>query len=166
MIRGLLEFARLGQREIQMVPVDLNLIVRDARSAMSSETENRPVSWSVAPLPTVRGDPSLLQLAFVNLLSNAVKYSRTREQPSVAIDSEFDPSTGSRIRIRDNGVGFDMAHAQRLFYPFERLHSAAQFEGTGMGLANVRRIMDRHGGSVWAESVEGDGATFTLLFRM
>lgn len=164
MVRGLLEFARLGQREIEMVPVDLNLVVQEARGALSHESEDRPVSWSVAPLPVVRGDPSLLLLAFVNLLSNAVKYSHKREQPSVAIDSQPDP-TGPRIRIRDNGVGFDMAYAQRLFYPFERLHSVAEFEGTGMGLANVRRIMERHGGSVRGESAVGEGATFTLLFR-
>jgi two-component system, sensor histidine kinase and response regulator len=166
MVRGLLEFARLGQGEIQMVPVDLNLVVQEARSAVSHETEDRAVSWSVAPLPVVRGDPSLLLLAFVNLLSNAVKYSRKRDQPSITIDSQSDPSTGPRIRIRDNGVGFDMAHAKRLFYPFERLHSVAEFEGTGMGLANVRRIMERHGGSVRGESAVGEGATFTLLFRM
>lgn len=166
MVRGLLEFARLGQKAIEMGPVDLNLVVQDARNAVSHETEDRAVSWSVAPLPVVRGDPSLLLLAFVNLLSNAVKYSRTREQPSIVIDSQLDPSTGPRIRIRDNGVGFDMAQAQRLFHPFERLHSVAEFEGTGMGLANVRRIMERHGGSVRGESVVGEGATFTLLFRM
>lgn len=164
MIRGLLEFARLGQNEIQLVPVDLNLIVQDARRAISHDAEDKVVSWSVAPLPVVRGDPSLLQLAFVNLLSNALKYSRTREQPSLVIDSVSDP-TGPRIRIRDNGVGFDMEHAKRLFCPFERLHSVTEFEGTGMGLANVRRIMERHGGSVRGESVMGEGATFTLLFR-
>ena len=165
MIRGLLEFARLGQREIKMAPVDLNLIVQSARGALAHETEDRAVSWSAAPLPVVRGDPSLLLLAFVNLLSNAIKYSRTREHPSITIDSQCDPSTGPMIRIRDNGVGFDMAHAQRLFHPFERLHSVAEFEGTGMGLANVRRIMERHGGSVRAESLVGEGATFTLRFR-
>ncbi|NPC57814.1 sensor histidine kinase [Caenimonas soli] len=165
MIRGLLEFARLGERQIEMVPVDLSVIVQYARFALGHETGKPAVSWTVAALPMVRGDPALLQLAFVNLLSNALKYSRTREQPSITIDSQIDPSTGPMIRIRDNGVGFDMAHAQRLFHPFERLHSNTQFEGTGMGLANVRRIMERHGGSVRAESVEGEGATFTLMFR-
>jgi two-component system, sensor histidine kinase and response regulator len=114
----------------------------------------------------VRGDPSLLQLAFVNLLSNALKYSRTRERPSITIEGQCDSPAGPWVRIRDNGVGFDMAHAQRLFNPFERLHSTAEFEGTGMGLANVRRIMERHGGCVRGESVVGEGATFTLLFRI
>lgn len=165
MVRGLLEFARLGQRQIEMVPVDLNVVVQKARNALGQESGTQAVSWTTAALPMVRGDPTLLQLAFVNLLSNAVKYSRTREQPSIVIDSPPDMSAGPVIRIRDNGVGFDMAHAQRLFHPFERLHNNTQFEGSGMGLANVRRIMERHGGSVRAESVEGEGATFTLLFR-
>jgi len=165
MVSGLLEFARLGQREIQMVPVDLNLVVAQARTTVSQGTEKRSVSWLVAPLPMVRGDPSLLLLAFVNLLSNAVKYSRTRAQPSITIEGETDLSKGSTVvRICDNGVGFDMAHAQRMFLPFERLHSVAQFEGTGMGLANVRRIMERHRGAVQAESVVDEGATFTLSF--
>ncbi|MES2939232.1 MAG: response regulator [Pseudomonadota bacterium] len=165
MVRGLLEFARLGQREIDMVPVDLNLLLQNARSALAHEAEKTSVTWSTAALPMVQGDPTLLLLALINLLSNAIKYSRTREQPSIAIDSLSDPSLGIMIRIRDNGVGFDMAHARRLFHPFERLHSSTEFEGTGMGLANVRRIMERHGGSVRSESVRGEGATFTLVFR-
>ena len=165
MVRGLLEFARLGQKTIETVPVDLNQVVQDARSALDHEAQRAAVTWSVAPLPLVRGDPSLLLLAFINLLSNGIKYSGTRNQPAIWIDGQAGPGTARAIRIRDNGVGFDMAHAGRLFSPFERLHNAAEFEGTGMGLANVRRIMERHGGSVQAESVPGQGATFTLLFR-
>jgi len=165
MIRGLLEFARLGQKTIDMVPVDLNKVVDAARAALADEAAALPVSWTVGPLPVVRGDPALLQLAFVNLLSNGIKYSRTREQPSIDIEAHFDAGKGHAIRIRDNGVGFDMAYAGNLFRPFERLHAAADFEGTGMGLANVRRTMERHGGSVHAESAPGKGATFTLLFR-
>ncbi|MBI5276848.1 MAG: response regulator [Burkholderiales bacterium] len=164
MIRGLLEFARLGQRDIEVVPVDLNQLVQDARTALAHEVEAHSVGWSAGELPVVRGDPALLLLAFVNLLSNALKYSRTRERPLVSIEATARAS-GHAVRIRDNGVGFDMAQSDRLFRPFERLHSAAEFEGTGMGLANVRRIMERHGGSVQAESVQGHGATFTLLFR-
>jgi len=165
MIRGLLEFARLGQRKIEMAPVDLNLVVQGARSALAPETAARAPTWTVDPLPVVRGDPSLLLLAFVNVLSNSIKYSRTRQQPAIDIEGHTDPARGHAIRIRDNGVGFDMAYAGSLFSPFERLHSAAEFEGTGMGLANVRRIMERHGGSVHAESAPDRGATFTLIFR-
>lgn len=165
MIRGLLEFARLGQKKIAMAPVDLNQLVQDALDALAPELQGPPVTWTIAPLPRVHGDSALLTLAFVNLLSNGIKYSRTRERPAITIDSHSDPATGHAVRIRDNGVGFDMAHAGRLFTPFERLHSATEFEGTGIGLANVRRIMERHGGSVHAESAPGQGATFTLVFR-
>lgn len=165
MIRGLLEFARLGQKTIEMVPVDLNQVVHAARSALAHEAATRAVTWKIGPLPVVRGDPALLQLAFVNLISNGIKYSRTREQPSIDIDGHSDAVKGHAIRVRDNGVGFDMAYAENLFRPFERLHSAADFEGTGMGLANVRRIMERHGGTVHAESAPDQGATFNLLFR-
>lgn len=165
MIRGLLDFARLGQRKIDKVPVDLNQVVTAARGALAHEAVSRTITWKVGPLPVVRGDAALLQLAFVNLLSNGMKYSRTRQQPSIEIDSHSNAGKGHSVRVRDNGVGFDMAHAENLFRPFERLHSAAEFEGTGMGLANVRRIMEGHGGTVSAESAPDHGATFTLLFR-
>ena len=164
MIRGLLEFARLGQRALETAPVDLNELVHEARNALAHESEMRPVIWSVAPLPVVHGDRALLLLAFVNLLSNGLKYSRTREQAIIAVESLPRQSRGYVVQVRDNGVGFDMARAGRLFTPFERLHSASDFEGTGLGLANVRRIMERHGGSIHAHSVPGEGATFTLVF--
>jgi signal transduction histidine kinase len=165
MIQGLLEFARLGERTMQTVPVDLNRVVAQARDALADELESRPVALDVAPLPVVAGDPALLQLAFINLLSNGIKYSRASEQPQIRIEPAPDSGAGPAVRIQDNGVGFDMGAAQRLFRPFERLHSASEFEGTGLGLANVRRIMERHGGSVRAEAVPGKGATFTLVFR-
>lgn len=165
MIRGLLEFARLGQRTIDMVEVDLADVVQAARHALAHQLAARPVHWTIAPLPVVRGDAALLQLAFVNLLSNAVKYSSTREQPAVIVDVTTAESGTHAVRVRDNGVGFDMAHADKLFKPFERLHGTSEFEGTGMGLANVRRIMERHGGTVQAEAAPGQGAAFTLLFR-
>ncbi|WP_158290258.1 MASE4 domain-containing protein [Ramlibacter sp. WS9] len=163
MIRSLLEFARLGQKEIDAEAVDLNLLLQEARNTLATDT-GAPVAWVIGPLPTVRGDPSLLLLALVNLLSNAVKYSRGREQPQIRVEGEADPAGGSRVRISDNGIGFDMAQAGRLFRPFERLHTVAAFEGTGMGLANVRRIMERHGGNVQVEAAPGEGATFTLVF--
>jgi light-regulated signal transduction histidine kinase (bacteriophytochrome) len=164
MIRGLLDFARLGQRKIEKVPVDLNQVVTSARAALAHEAASRTVTWKVGQLPVVHGDTALLQLAFVNLLSNGLKYSRTRPRPSIEIDGRSDPRTGHTVRVRDNGVGFDMVYAKDLFRPFERLHSASEFEGTGMGLANVRRIMERHGGTVSADSAPDQGATFTLHF--
>jgi signal transduction histidine kinase len=164
MIEELLQFARLGQEEIEAVPVDLNRVVEHARKALARELESKAVACRVAPLPVVQGDEALLSLVFVNLLSNGIKYSRTREQPMIEIDCAVEEAGGRTVQIRDNGVGFDMAHATRLFTPFERLHSAREFEGTGMGLANVRRIMERHGGSVRGNSSPGQGATFTLSF--
>lgn len=163
MIRSLLEFARLGQKKIEAVPVDLSRLVHEARSTLA-DADTAAITWSVGPLPVVHGDPSLLLLALVNLLSNAVKYSRECERPRIRIEGEADPAGAHRIRISDNGIGFEMKEAGRLFRPFERLHSARAFEGTGMGLANVRRIMERHGGWVDAVAAPGEGATFTLVF--
>jgi signal transduction histidine kinase len=165
MIQALLQFARLGEKDIRTIPVDLNELVEEARRALARELEENSVECRVTRLPVVRGDPSLIQLALVNLLSNGIKYTRPRDQRWIEIDSSFNESGGGyAVSVRDNGVGFDMAHATRLFAPFERLHSAAEFEGTGMGLANVRRIMERHGGSIRANSAPGLGATFTLVF--
>jgi signal transduction histidine kinase len=163
MIQGLLQFARLGQRELQLETVDLNGVIEEARKALALELQDGGVDLRVAPLPQVQGDPALLALAFVNLLSNAIKYSRGREPPVVDVLAHEEAGEAI-VRVRDNGVGFDMAHAGRLFTPFERLHSAKEFEGTGMGLANVSRIMERHGGSIRAESSPGEGATFVLQF--
>lgn len=164
MIRGLLEFARLGHRQIDAVPVDLNRLLHEAQSSLAGDAGASQVTWSVGPLPVVRGDPALLLLAVVNLLSNAMKYSRGSERPRIRVEYRADPAGGQQVRISDNGIGFDVAEAGRLFRPFERLHTNGAFEGTGMGLANVRRIMERHGGSVGAEAVPGKGATFTLVF--
>lgn len=162
MIRSLLDFARLGQEKMDAVPVDLNRLLQEARSTLDADAA--AITWSIGPLPCVRGDSSLLLLAVVNLLSNAVKYSRGREQPCIRVEGWSDPEGGHRLRISDNGIGFDMTEAGRLFRPFERLHTQAAFEGTGMGLANVRRIMERHGGTVEAEAVPDEGAAFTLVF--
>jgi signal transduction histidine kinase len=106
-----------------------------------------------------------LLLVFINLLSNAVKYSRTQARPVVCVEAQPHPPEGHVIQVRDNGVGFEMSQAGRLFSPFERLHSARDFEGTGMGLANVRRIVERHGGTVTAQSQPGQGATFNVILR-
>lgn len=165
MIRSLLEFARLGQGGIEARLVDLNRVVDEARGTLAADPNSaRVVNWKVEPLPVVHGDPSLLQLAVVNLLSNALKYSQTREVTEIRITSETDAAGGTRLSVADNGIGFEKKEADRLFRPFERLHAPTEFEGTGMGLANVRRIMERHGGSVEAEAVPDQGAVFTLVF--
>lgn len=164
MIKALLDFAGLGQAQVRRETVDLNAVVAEARAALPPGDGPAP-QWSIGPLPAVRGDAALLVLAFVNLLSNAVKYSRTQAQPRITVDAVPGAGHTQLVRVRDNGVGFDMAQAGRLFSPFQRLHQQPEFEGTGMGLANVLRIMQKHGGQVLAESAPGAGASFTLVFR-
>ena len=127
----------------------------------------RDIRWEIDELPDVFGDKSLLRLVIMNLLSNAVKFTSTRQQAKIKIGCK-DEEDNITCSVRDNGVGFDMKHVDRLFGAFQRLHSRAEFEGTGIGLANVQRIISRHGGKVisrhggrvWAEGVVGQGATF------
>jgi signal transduction histidine kinase len=160
LIDALLAFSRMGRAEMLHTQVDLNTIVRQAQRDAAQADPARGVEWVIGDLPTVPGDPAMLQLVFCNLLSNAFKYSRT--QPVATIEVGHSNGTGveSIVYVKDNGVGFDMAYAGRLFGVFQRLHRAEEFEGTGIGLANVHRIVARHGGRVWAESEPGKGATF------
>jgi len=139
--------------------VDLDVVVREAVLEVSREAR-KDIRWDVRPLPHVQGDPSMLRLVFVNLLSNAVKYSSNRPHPVIEVNVDGAGSTAAVVYVRDNGVGFDMAYADKLFGIFQRLHSSDEFEGTGIGLANVRRIVHRHGGKVWGEGVVDGGATF------
>jgi signal transduction histidine kinase len=162
MILDLLAFARLGETPLQRTPVDLGELLRAARQMVEREAEGRQVDWRIGPLPTVLADASLLEHVFVNLLSNAVKYTRPRERALIEVDSGPAASGGHIIRVRDNGVGFDSGSASQLFSPFHRMHRQDEFEGTGIGLANVKRIVERHGGSVTAESKPGAGAVFSV----
>jgi light-regulated signal transduction histidine kinase (bacteriophytochrome) len=123
-------------------------------------TNGQPIAWTVHDLPLVHADRSLLRIVFVNLLSNAVKYSSTRAQSEIEIGAAAGAAGETVLFVRDNGVGFDMQYAHKLFGVFQRLHSADEFEGTGIGLANVSRIVHRHGGRVWAESALDCGAVF------
>jgi light-regulated signal transduction histidine kinase (bacteriophytochrome) len=160
LIDALLVFSRMGRAEMLYTRVDLNTIVRTAQRDVMQSEPDRQVEWVVQPLPEVAGDPSMLQLVFTNLLSNAFKYSRQRPDARIEVGSKDGAAGEAVIFVRDNGVGFDMAYANRLFGVFQRLHRAEEFEGTGIGLANVQRIVARHGGRVWAESKPGQGATF------
>lgn len=162
MIRDLLAFARLGETELKREMLSLDAVVRAARQMVEPEARGRAVDWQIAALPVVRGDASLLEQVFVNLLSNALKYTRPREVARIEVGSHPVAEVGHTVWVRDNGVGFDPAHASRLFSPFQRLHPAEQFEGNGIGLANVKRIVERHGGSVIAQSQPDQGATFLL----
>ncbi|MGO9952084.1 MAG: PAS domain S-box protein [Dissulfurispiraceae bacterium] len=159
LIDHLLEFSRLGRSEIQKTKVNLNELVRRVVQEIQEESEGRKIQWDIDELPEVLGDRTLLRLVMVNLLSNAVKFTRTRPQAEIRIGCK-DEGDIFTCSISDNGVGFDMKYADRLFGVFQRLHTQKDFEGTGIGLANVQRIIARHGGKVWAESAVGHGATF------
>lgn len=162
LIDDLLAFARIGRTELRLQPVRLDEIVQDVRRSFAGETEGRRIEWELQPLPVVRGDPSLLRQAFVNLMGNAVKYTGRQPEARITVGPVDDAEHPGEITvaIRDNGAGFDMKYAKKLFGVFQRLHSSAEFEGTGVGLANVRRIIQRHGGRIWAEGEPGKGAVF------
>jgi len=158
MIADLLTFSRIGRAEMHKLRFNLSDTVREVRRDLQAQTQNRTISWKVAELPEVYGDPFLLQQAVFNLLANAVKYTRNRPEAMIEVAVETTPKEHV-ISVRDNGAGFDMKYASKLFGVFQRLHSSSEFEGTGIGLANVRRIIQRHGGRTWAEGVVNGGAT-------
>lgn len=159
LIDDLLVFSRIGRAEMRQVKVDLNSLADEVIQDLRVETHKRNVVWNRQDLPIVEGDPSLLRQVFVNLLANAVKYTRPRDPAIIDIGTVVS-SDEYTIFVRDNGVGFDMTYVGKLFGVFQRLHRADEFEGTGIGLANVQRIILRHGGRTWAEGRSGEGATF------
>jgi PAS domain S-box-containing protein len=162
LIDDLLSFSRMGRATLQPKEVDdhdalIATVIREGRW----EQADRPIEWHVGPLPRVHADPALLQQVWANLLDNAVKYSAKVAAPRIEIGVRSDPAAGEQVFfVRDNGAGFDMRYAGKLFGVFQRLHGPTEFEGTGIGLANVRRIVLRHGGRTWAEGAPGRGATF------
>jgi PAS domain S-box-containing protein len=160
LIDELLAFSRLGREEVRSSPVDLSSLVREAIGEVERDSNGRDVRWTVGELPPVTGDASLLRQVFINLLSNAVKYTSPRAVASIEVGSVPGDSGEVVCFVRDNGVGFDMKYADKLFGVFQRLHGAGEFEGTGIGLANVRRVIQRHGGKTWAEGAINEGATF------
>ena len=162
LIEDLLEFTRVGRAALKKGPVDLNNLVAEVIRDMQQEIGERPVAWSIATLPSAIADKSLLRQVLANLLSNAVKYTRSNAETriEVGILPPVRPETAFVLFVRDNGVGFDMEHADKLFQPFSRLHAYAEFEGTGVGLSIVHNIIERHGGKTWAEGQKGVGAIF------
>jgi signal transduction histidine kinase len=165
LIDDLLSYSRMGLVEMVKKPVRLDAVVAAVVRDLEPTAAGKPVRWLLAPLPTVPGDESMLRLVLGNLLANAVKFSGRRDQAVVEVGSNRD---GNEIVVfvRDNGAGFDMKYADKLFGLFRRLHRIDEFEGTGLGLANVRRIIDRHGGRTWAESKVDEGATFYFSLPM
>lgn len=161
LIDGLLAFSRLGRSAVNLTAVDFTLLVDAVVNQIGHDTEGRVVDWVVAPdLPVVQGDALLLREVWANLLGNAYKYTRPRERARIEVGWSMDPVVGYTFFVRDNGVGFDTKYAQKLFGVFQRLHRASEFEGTGIGLALTRRIIERHGGTIWAESQLGEGSVF------
>ncbi|MEF2277980.1 PAS domain S-box protein [Deinococcus sp. YIM 134068] len=165
LIDDLLEFSRMGRQELRRGPVDLGAVVAEAWAALDPDRAGREVETHFAPLPTVQGDAALLTQVFSNLLGNALKYSRTRERAVVTVTAQTGPAEVT-VTVRDNGVGFDPRYADKLFGVFQRLHRAEEFEGTGIGLANVRRIVTRHGGRVRADATPGEGASFHVTLPL
>ncbi|HEV7925942.1 MAG TPA: ATP-binding protein [Verrucomicrobiae bacterium] len=160
LIDDLLALARLGRSELRKTEVNLDQLVQETLGDFQADTQERNIVWEIHPLPVVQADRNLMRLVLVNLISNAVKFTGARTQAKIEIGQAADENGATVIFIRDNGAGFDPRYASRLFGVFQRLHSQEQFEGTGIGLANVQRIIRRHGGRTWAEGAVDGGATF------
>jgi light-regulated signal transduction histidine kinase (bacteriophytochrome) len=159
LIDDLLSFSRMGRSAMSMQQVDLGTLTREVISELAPDAAGRIVHWRIGELPEVNGDRAMLRIALMNLISNALKFTRPRGETEIEISFRREDNEDI-VSVRDNGVGFDMAYADRLFGVFQRLHCEEEFEGTGIGLANVRRIISRHGGRTWAEGEVGRGATF------
>jgi light-regulated signal transduction histidine kinase (bacteriophytochrome) len=159
LIDDLLVFSRMARSEMMLAQVDLRQLVDETIQQLAGETQQRNINWKCQTLPVVPGDRSMLRQVFVNLLANAVKYTRPRDPAEIEVGCLSDSADEVVVYVRDNGVGFEMEYAQKLFGVFQRLHRSEDFEGTGIGLANVRRIISRHGGRTWAEGKLNAGAT-------
>jgi light-regulated signal transduction histidine kinase (bacteriophytochrome) len=160
MIDDLLAFSRLGRKEITMADVNLNTMISSIIDHYSQETVTRDITWKIGTLPVVKGDHNLLQMAFENLISNAIKYTANKSKAEIEIGVNPVEGDYEEIYVKDNGAGFDMAYYNKLFGVFQRLHSGPEFEGTGIGLANVKQIITKHKGYIRAEGKVNEGAVF------
>jgi signal transduction histidine kinase len=160
LIDDLLSFSRTGRTEMKIGPVDQDAVVASVIAEGQFDTAEKKIAWKIARLPAIRADAAMMRQVWANLIQNAVKYSGKNDAPFVEIGCQPGPEREVAFFVKDNGVGFDMKYVDKLFGVFQRLHSSNEFEGTGIGLANIRRIVARHGGQTWAEGVLGQGATF------
>jgi light-regulated signal transduction histidine kinase (bacteriophytochrome) len=159
LINDLLAFFRLGRKELEKTNLSVKEIVNTIVEEMTDQTTGRVIEFSIAELPEINGDPVLLKQVWINLISNAIKYTRNKSKANITIGA-VDQEDHIIYHILDNGVGFDMKYYDKLFGVLHRLHAQSDFEGTGIGLAIVERIVTRHGGKVWAEAKPGEGASF------
>jgi light-regulated signal transduction histidine kinase (bacteriophytochrome) len=160
LIDDLLDFSRMGRKEMAAESVRLDDLLQEVIHEFDPETRGRTIDWRIGKLPVVTGDRAMLHVALVNLISNALKFTQKRKRADIEIGSLVATADEVVIFVRDNGAGFDMQYADKLFGVFQRLHASDEFEGTGIGLANVRRIISRHGGRTWAEGKVDEGASF------
>jgi len=160
LIDDLLAFSKIGRSETRKTEVDLEQLVKEVVAEIGQDTKSRDIAWKIGALPVCKGDRSMLRLVVVNLVSNAVKFTSMRTQAEIEIGCVNRNKKEVEVFVRDNGAGFDMQYANKLFGVFQRLHLAEQFEGTGIGLATVQRIIHRHDGKVRGEGAVDQGATF------
>jgi hypothetical protein len=162
LISGLLNLSMIGKQELKRQPVELNAIVDEVVALLTIETPKRRIEWKIQELPTTACDPGLMKQVFTNLLSNAVKYTQLRAEAVIEV-GQMKVNGETPFYVRDNGAGFDMKYVDKLFGVFQRLHPGSEFEGTGVGLATVERIIRKHGGRIWAEAEENKGAAFYFI---
>jgi two-component system, chemotaxis family, sensor kinase Cph1 len=163
LVDNLLSFSQMGRASLKRRRLDMNVLVQETKNRLALDIKDRRIKWRLQDLPPLMGDPVMMRLVLENLFSNAVKYTRRRDEALIEVGARRE--RGEIVYyVRDNGVGFDMAYVGKLFGVFQRLHRIEEFEGTGIGLANVRRIVERHGGRTWAEGALENGATFYFAF--
>ncbi len=165
LIDDLLDFSRMGRKELDRTKVDMNALVGHVRQELIAQEVNRKIEFTVKPLKEVHGDLSMMRQVWINLISNALKYSRKQEVSRIEIGCKSEDNH-TVYYIQDNGVGFDMKYSDKLFGVFQRLHKVEEFDGTGVGLALVHRIISRHGGKIWAEAQINEGATFFFFIPL
>jgi len=167
LIDDLLAFSRLGRAELRTQPVEMKLLVQQIIEELRADTDGRRIEFAIGALGNVDVDPALFKHALTNLVSNAIKFTRDSDPAAIEIGRSDANSAGESAVyfVKDNGAGFDMKYYDKLFGVFQRLHSSAEFPGTGVGLAIVQRVINRHGGRVWADAMPGKGATFFFTVR-